>query len=92
MSDCGRRWMEVSLGSRLIESSVIGLLAGGWASCTYWQGASGAFLGLLAFLSAMFWLTIEREDEKKGRKKPASHYKRNRQALINTKTPEALGR
>lgn len=66
----------MSLGSRLIESVIIGVLAGGWASCTYWKGASGVFMGVLAFLTAMFWLTIEREDEEKARKKPASPYKR----------------
>lgn len=69
----------MSLGSRLTESAVIGLLAGGWASCTYWEGAAGIFMGILAFLTAMFFLTIEREDEERtgrNRRKPASPYKR----------------
>lgn len=60
--------------SRVIESSFIGLFAGGWASCTYWPGASGAFVGIVAFLTAMFFLTIQREEEAKNRK-PASPYK-----------------
>ena len=67
------------LRSRLTESAIIGLLAGGWASCTYWEGAAGIFLGILAFLTAMFFLTIEREDEERAQefqRKPASPYKR----------------
>ena len=69
----------MSLGSRLTESAIIGLLAGGWASCTYWEGAAGIFMGILAFLMAMFFLTIEREDEERTertRRKSASPYKR----------------
>ena len=62
--------------SRLCESAVIGILAGGWASCTYWPGASGAFLGIVAGLVALFWLTIQREEESKPTRKKASPYKR----------------
>ena len=66
--------------SRLIESAVIGILAGGWASCTYWQGAAGVFVGFLAFGCAMFWLTIRREEEAKENRtrhvRSASPYKK----------------
>lgn len=62
--------------SRLCESVVIGILAGGWASCTYWTGISGIFMGVLAGLVALFWLTIQREEESKPTKKAASPYKR----------------
>ena len=61
--------------SRLCESAVIGILAGGWASCTYWPGVSGAFLGVVAGLVAWMLLTIRHEEESKSVKKTASPYK-----------------
>ena len=57
--------------SRLIESIIIGILAGGWASCTYWEGAAGVCMGGIAFALSMFFLTIEREEERKHTKKSA---------------------
>lgn len=70
------------LFSRLIESTIIGVLAGGWASCTYWEGAAGVFLGILAFLFSMFCLTIQREEEDKEKRtrhvRSASPYKNAR--------------
>jgi len=71
------------LFSRLIESAVIGVLAGGWASCTYWEGASGIFLGVLGFLMSLFWLTVYREAEKQEppkHRKYASPYKERKNA------------
>ena len=72
----------LSLKSRLIESAIIGILAGGWASCTYWEGASGIFLGVLGFLMSLFWLTIQREEEGKEKRtrhvRSASPYKNAR--------------
>lgn len=62
--------------SRLCESAVIGILAGGWASCTYWPGVSGAFLGAVAGLVAWMLLTICHEEESKSTKKTASPYKK----------------
>ena len=64
------------LYSRLIESGIIGLLAGGWASCTYWPGVSGAFLGAVAGLVAWMLLTIRHEEESRPAKKTASPYKK----------------
>lgn len=58
--------------SRLCESAVIGILAGGWASCTYWEGVSGIFMGVLAFGASMFWLTIR--DEEKGTQEPTTKH------------------
>lgn len=49
--------------SRLIESGIIGLFAGGWASCTYWQGGAGIFIGIVIGLTSLFFLTIQREQE-----------------------------
>ena len=69
----------MSYVSRWIESGFIGLFAGGWASCTYWEGAAGIFIGVVAMLTAMFFLTIQREEEQKNRK-PASPYKKARTA------------
>ena len=71
------------LFSRLIESTIIGVLAGGWASCTYWEGASGIFLGVLGFLMSLFWLTVYREAEKQEppkHRKYASPYKERKNA------------
>ena len=62
--------------SRLCESAVIGILAGGWASCTYWPGVSGAFLGAVAGLVAWMLLTIRHEEESRPAKKTASPYKK----------------
>lgn len=58
--------------ARVIESAIIGILSGGWASCTYWQGCSGIFMGVLGFLMSMFWLTVYREVE---RQEPTKHRK-----------------
>lgn len=71
------------LFSRLIESAIIGVLAGGWASCTYWEGASGIFFGVLGFLMSLFWLTVYREAEKQEppkHRKYASPYKERKNA------------
>lgn len=69
--------------TRVIESAIIGILAGGWASCTYWEGASGIFLGVLGFLMSLFWLTVYREAEKQEppkHRKYASTYKERKNA------------
>lgn len=69
--------------TRVIESAIIGILAGGWASCTYWEGASGIFLGVLGFLMSLFWLTVYREAEKQEppkHRKYASPYKERKNA------------
>lgn len=71
------------LFSRLIESAIIGVLAGGWASCTYWEGSSGIFMGVLGFLMSLFWLTVYREvedQESPKRRKHPSPYKRRKNA------------
>lgn len=63
--------------SRVVESIVIGTLAGGWASRTYWQGSAGVFIGIVVGLIAIFFLTIQREEESKTiKRKSASPYKR----------------
>lgn len=59
--------------SRVVEAVVIGVLAGGWASKTYWEGAAGIFLGTVAFALALIYLTIQREEEQKQGKKPYKH-------------------
>ena len=62
--------------STLIESCVIGILAGGWASCTFWKGASGIFMGVLAFVLSSVALLIKEEEKKEVKKKKhASPYK-----------------
>lgn len=71
--------------SRLIESSVIGLFAGGWASCTYWEGAAGIFIGLVAFLASMFFLTIQREEEEKARKHASPYRHKNARGAGNAR-------
>ena len=67
--------------STLIESGVIGVLAGGWASCTYWTGLSGVFMGFLAFCLSSAALLIKEEEKKEVKKKKhASPYKNARTA------------
>ena len=73
------------LFSRLIESAIIGVLAGGWASCTYWEGSAGIFMGILGFLMSLFWLTIYHETEgqepPKRRKHPSPYKHKNARSL-----------
>jgi hypothetical protein len=59
--------------SRAIEAAVIGVLAGGWASRTFWPGVSGIFIGTVVFILALIYLTIQREEEQKQGKKPYKH-------------------
>ena len=48
----------------LLESTVIGILAGGWASATYWQGESGVWVGITAGLAAWFVLVVRNESKR----------------------------
>lgn len=52
----------------LLESTVIGILAGGWASATYWQGESGVWVGITAGLAAWFVLVV-RNESKRGKQR-----------------------
>ena len=55
----------------LLESTVIGILAGGWASSTYWPD-DGLLVGIAAGLAAWFVLVVrnesKREKQRSGRK------------------------
>lgn len=59
--------------SRIVEAAVIGVLAWGWASQTYWPDISGIFIGTVVFILALIYLTIQREEEQKQGKKPYKH-------------------
>ena len=48
----------------LLESTVIGILAGGWASATYWPGESGVWVGITAGLAAWFVLVVRNESKR----------------------------
>ena len=56
--------------SNLIESAVIGVLAGGWAEATYWQG-DGWVVGIAAGFMAWFVLAVTRDIPEKKRRKGA---------------------
>ena len=44
----------------LVESALIGILAGGWACSSYWHGMSGVAVGITAGLMAAFFLIGKR--------------------------------
>ena len=56
----------------LLESTVIGILAGGWASATYWQGESGIWVGITAGLAAWFVLVVRQENKREKRRQKRS--------------------
>lgn len=56
----------------LLESTVIGILAGGWASTTYWQGESGVWVGITAGLAAWFVLVVRNESKREKQRQKRS--------------------
>lgn len=56
----------------LLESTVIGILAGGWASATYWQGESGVWVGITAGLAAWFVLVVRQENKREKQRQKRS--------------------
>ena len=56
----------------LLESTVIGILAGGWASATYWQGESGVWVGITAGLAAWFALVVRNESKREKQRQKRS--------------------
>ena len=56
----------------LLESTVIGILAGGWASATYWQGESGVWVGITAGLAAWFVLVVRNENKREKQRQKRS--------------------
>ena len=56
----------------LLESTVIGILAGGWASATYWQGESGVWVGITAGLVAWFILVVRQESKREKQRQKRS--------------------
>ena len=56
----------------LAEAVVIGILAGGWASATYWQGESGVWVGITAGLAAWFVLVVRQENEREKQRQKRS--------------------
>ena len=56
----------------LLESTVIGILAGGWASSTYWQGESGVWVGITAGLAAWFVLVVRQENKREKQRQKRS--------------------
>lgn len=51
----------------IAESVIIGILAGGWASATYWPGEAGMLVGVGVGLAAWVWLAVRRENRKERR-------------------------
>ena len=56
----------------LAEAVVIGILAGGWASATYWQGESGVWVGITAGLAAWFVLVVRNESKREKQRQKRS--------------------
>lgn len=48
----------------ILEAIAIGILAGGWASATYWPGVMGVAVGVVAGFTA-WTVLVTREEEKK---------------------------
>lgn len=55
--------------SIVLEAAVIGFLAGGWASSTYWPGELGVIVGITVGTFAWAALLVQREDQKEKQKK-----------------------
>ena len=55
----------------LLESTVIGFLAGGWASATYWPD-DGLLVGITAGLAAWFVLVVRNESKREKQRQKRS--------------------
>lgn len=55
----------------LLESTVIGILAGGWASATYWPD-DGLLVGITAGLAAWFVLVVRNESKREKQRQKRS--------------------
>ena len=56
----------------ILEAITIGVLAGGWASATYWPGVMGAVIGTVAGCTAWAALVVREENKREKQRQKRS--------------------